>query len=233
MDKMAVFVEGQTEQHFVAQMIYAIAGRHRAHVDTVRGFGGGQYSRQFHEISVSRPAAAKEYYFLICDCSNDGRVLTDIREQYAGLVSQGFRSIIGIRDVHPRLHGEIPQIRKDFVTYTQHQPISPLLVLAVMEIEAWFIAEHSHFAKCHDGLTDDVVKSVLGFDPKTHDVEQVVNPASVLQKVYSSVGVGYKKKRKHVERTVQLLDYARLYIELAQRIPDLSAFIRCLDAFLS
>lgn len=40
MDKMAIFVEGQTEQYFVVELVRQIAGQHRIHIDAVQAFGG-------------------------------------------------------------------------------------------------------------------------------------------------------------------------------------------------
>ena len=40
MEKMAIFVEGQTEQVFAQELVYAVAGRHRVHIDSVRAHGG-------------------------------------------------------------------------------------------------------------------------------------------------------------------------------------------------
>ena len=43
------------------------------------------------------------------------RVLSDIRDQYETLTNQGYRDIVGIRDVFPLPNADIPQIRADLV----------------------------------------------------------------------------------------------------------------------
>ena len=54
MDKLAVFVAGQTEQLFVVRLIRAIAGSHNVNIDTVQAFGGKLSPRHF--IPVIFPA---------------------------------------------------------------------------------------------------------------------------------------------------------------------------------
>ena len=78
MDKMALFVEGQTEQEFVKRLIEHIAGTHKIHVDTVKAFGGKKTPRKYVEVTATkRPHSSKKYYVLIYDCTNDSRVLSE------------------------------------------------------------------------------------------------------------------------------------------------------------
>lgn len=233
MDKMAIFVEGQTEQVFVEQLVYEVAGRHRVHVDTVKGFGGKKSPRQYMEIQVTRPNPKKEYYVLICDCSNDSRVLSDIRDQYSSLTSQGFREIVGVRDVYPLPATDIATIRSDFSALAPSSTVVPVLVLSVMESEAWFIAEYSHFFRMHSLLIPSAVNAALGYDPSTHDVQTVAHPAEDLDRAYRVAGLSYNKSRKHVQRTVQVISYASVYLEVPRRIPDLQTLVDCIDRFLS
>jgi hypothetical protein len=231
MDKMAIFVEGQTEQIFVERLVNEIAGRHRVHIDAVLGYGGKQFPRAFLEVHASRPSPAKQFYVLIYD-SMGSRVLSDVRDEYTSLTSQGYSEIVAIRDVYPLSSSDIPDIRSAFSTLAPNTPIQPLLVLAVMEIEAWFIAEHTHFAGMHASLTHTAVSSHLKYDPATHDVQLVPHPAEDLRGAYSFASLGYSKSRTHAERTVQHLDYAALYLSVRQRIPDLDALVGCIDRFL-
>jgi hypothetical protein len=233
MDKMAIFVEGQTEQCFTEQLLNEIAGRHNVHIDTIQAFGGSAHARSFRAIEASRPHPQKNYYVLICDCSNDSRVLSDVRDEYSSLTAQGYREIVGIRDVYPLSPSTIPTIRSDFIALTPQTPVQPLLVLAVMEIEAWFLAEHTHFIRLHSGLTLAAVRTELGYDPSTHDVQLVPNPAADLRKGYNLVGLGYNKSRAHVQRTLNVLDFILYYMVLPVRIPDLKALVDCIDRFLS
>ena len=67
------------------------------------------------------PDLQKDYYVLICNSSNDDRVLSDIRDLYPTLTAQGFREIIGIRDVYPQPYADIPAIRSDFAFFAPNR----------------------------------------------------------------------------------------------------------------
>ena len=233
MDKLAIFVEGQTEQIFVERLLLAIAGQHRIHIDTVQAFGGRRSPRTWVEVEAHRPAPRKDYYAIIYDCMGDGKVLSDIRDHYDNLVSQGFKDILGIRDVFPRSAGDISTIRSDFDKYVPRRPLHPLLVLAIMEIESWFIGEHTHFGRFHAALTEPVVAGTLGYDPSDCDLEAIATPVQDLRRVYGLVHRGYAKDRKQVERTVDDLDYARYYLDLPLRLSDLANLIAHINGFLS
>src|SRR5437667_3742701 len=129
MDKLAVFVEGQTEQIFVEELIYQIAGRQDVHIDCVAAFGGAAAGdRAFLEVQATqRPDPKKRFYVIIYNSAGYERVLSDVREHYANLASQNYKLIIAIRDVKPQTHTDIPTIREDFTAYTPQRPIRPLL----------------------------------------------------------------------------------------------------------
>jgi hypothetical protein len=55
MERMAVFVEGQTERIFVEKLINEMAGRRHIHIDAVQAHGGGKFlSRTWEEIHAVR-----------------------------------------------------------------------------------------------------------------------------------------------------------------------------------
>lgn len=63
--RLAVFVEGQTEQLFIQKMLVEVAGRHNITVDVVQARGRGpvrSITVQGHSNSNTR------YYALVCDC---------------------------------------------------------------------------------------------------------------------------------------------------------------------
>jgi hypothetical protein len=234
MDKLAIFVEGQTEQIFVEKLLLAIAGQQQIHIDMVQAYGGSsRIPRLWIEVDAHRPDPDKRYYVIIYDCMNDERVLSDIREHYDNLIAQGYKDIIGIRDVRPRAPADIPTIRQDFDTFIPKRPIYPILILAIMEIESWFIGEHTHFPRFHPDLTEPRVNAQLGYDPSTCDLETIPSPADDLCSVYGLVNRGYSKDRRQVERTVHHLDYIRFYMDLHGRFADLANLIAHINAFLT
>jgi hypothetical protein len=232
MERMCFFVEGQTERIFVERLVREMAGQRNVHIDAVQAFGGGKLlPRIWEEIHATRPDPQTEYYVLINECMQDSRVLTDIRDQYPSLSAQQFSPIVGIRDVYPLDFKDIPTIRADFTRFVPSGPVVFELILGIMEIEAWFIAEHTHFARMHANLTHPTICGKLGYDPSTHDVTTIAHPCSDLRAVYGLVGLGYGKSRRHVERTVNELFYEQIYVSVKPRIADLNRLIDIIDAF--
>jgi hypothetical protein len=232
MERMAIFVEGQTERMFIEKLIKAMAGRRRLHIDAAHGYGGAAAgAREWREIEISRPDPKTEFYIIIYDSRGDGRVLSDIRDQYATLTNQSYHPIVGVRDIYPLPQSDIPTIRSDFARYIPTGHVIPELILEIMEIEAWFIGEHTHFARMHPSLTQTEVTNRLGYDPSTIDVSTIPAPCDDLRSVYHSVNIGYSKSQRHTERTVSELSYEEVYITLRQRVSELDKLIQLIDDF--
>jgi hypothetical protein len=105
-------------------------------------------------------------------------------------------------------------------------------ILGVMEIESWFIAEHTHFARLHASLTTTNVVARVGFDPATEDLECRLNPAADLHNIYSIAGLAYNKTRGNCLRTIQHLDYSSIYCQLPDRFSDFQVLVDIFNQFL-
>jgi len=234
MKKLAVFVEGLTEQLFVTRFVTAIAGKHAVAIEHKRVTGkrnGGELIRLF----ASGPTVGQKYFILIVDCSADNRVKSEIRDQYDSLISAGYSAIIGIRDVFPDCsYADLPRLR-EWLDYGMEEmkPIRVTFALGVMEIETWFICEHTHFTRLDPRLAPEYISSKLGFDPSHDDIQQRPKPSADLDGAYRLVGHRYKKNRQCLQRTVDLLDYGSLYLSVVERVPDLKALVQALDVFLA
>jgi hypothetical protein len=227
--KLAIFVEGQTEQMFAERLVNEIAGKHKVSIqkDQIRG-----PSRHVH-LKGRHANQAQEYFVLIFDCGTDNRVKSDIRDNYDSLVSNGYDGIVGIRDVYPEVdYSQIPMLRAGLQFKMRTKPIKVLFALGVMETETWFIAEHTHFLRLDGKLTTSYIHSHLGFDPSHDDLERLPHPAGSLDAIYRLAGLSYDKNKVTVQRTVEILDYAYIYCSLVEKFVDLSALIEAIDAFL-
>lgn len=233
MKKLAVFVEGLTEQVFVQRLLTEIAGRHRM-AFTVRKMSGGATGRRFIELESSRPEGAT-HYALIYDCSGDSTVLSDMRDQYATLAQSGYSRILGLRDLYPVPLQKKQQVMDAMARNLPTGSVPARMILAVMEIEAWFLAEETHYSKIDPALTIEVVANALGDSPGIIDMEAVLHPAGTLDTIYQVAGKRYckdRKIRKRIERTVEALDWAHLYVTVSQRIDALKSLCNDLDQFL-
>jgi hypothetical protein len=233
MKKMAIFVEGQTEGIFVSRLVKELAGRKNFLIKEVKAEGTG-VRRSNHIISMlNKKTNVLDYYFLIFDCGQDERVQSDIREVYPRLISHEFTSIVGIRDVYPTKRADLPRLSLLKKYGLKTNPVDPSIILAIMEVEAWFIAEHTHFIRIDSTLTAESIFAALGFNPATEDAQLRDHPAADLNAIYRLAGHTYGKKRWEVERTVNCLDYDLLYMHLAATQPSLGELVTEIDQFLT
>jgi hypothetical protein len=102
------------------------------------------------------------------------------------------------------------------------------LNLAIMEIEAWFLEELTHFSRIDEKITDTEIIA-NGFDFNNSLASDLPHPAETLQKIYQSVGKGYSKNKRHVQRTIDALSSEELYVNTRQKAPSLEKFINSLE----
>jgi len=185
-----------------------------------------------------------KHHALILDCVGDGGVKPRILEDYQRLFSKGYSEIIGLLDLYPKtdlakfenelINGTIKNGR----TITQPLPINTDIVVAVNEVESWFLSECTHFICIDKKLTISLITSNAGFDPCTDDMTLRSHPAMDLHTIYQFANQSYmnskgKKRKNRVERTVECLDYTDIYIKLRDRITKLNQLISKIDRFLT
>jgi hypothetical protein len=105
MKKVAIFVEGQTEQVFATELVRHIFGHAKVDVEVFQ-FSGKTGARRINVIQSVNISPQISYYFRIYDCqggNENSTVKSDIIEQASSLINQSFSYIIGIRDVYPLL----------------------------------------------------------------------------------------------------------------------------------
>ncbi|MGC1378181.1 MAG: hypothetical protein WA821_18265 [Anaerolineales bacterium] len=235
MNKLAVFVEGYTEVVFVKKLIEEIAGQNNVLIDhsEIRGGGkSGKVKRTARIIEGEKPNTGQEYYVIIYDCGNDEGVRTRIREDHETLTESGYSRLIGVRDVRPDFtYEDIPRLEANLPLYIKTKWAPVTFILSIMEIEAWFLADSSHFPRIEPSITVAAIKANLGFDPENDDMEQRVFPAKDLDDCYKLGGKSYVKHQ--AKDTVDALDYEFIYIELRKKINYLDKLISVIDAFLA
>ena len=216
MNKLAVFVEGLTEQIFAEKLLVEIAGKKDIYIEKCELTGGNKYRRKkIHFKSVN---SEKIYFAYIINCRGDSTVKSDIMDNYASLVSNGYNSIIGIRDVYPIQRVDIPKLKRGIYYGVKTTPVIPIIILSVMEVEAWFLAEHTHFQRIHKNITTSRINQEFGFDPSKDDMELRDQPSQDLHNIYTLEGMAYKKRENHALRTTNALDYASIYLELSSKM---------------
>lgn len=232
MHKLAIFVEGYTEILFMEQLISEIAGAHNVIIEHQQIRGGSKVKRRMTTVKASRQATDEKYYVLLMDCGGDALVKTRIQEEHENFTRNGYIKIIGMRDVRPEFtYEDIPKLEAGLKKYVKTALIPVEFVLNVMEIEAWFLAEHNHFPKIDPSITVAAIKATLGFDVEVDDLSQRSTPASDLNSCYMIGGKKYEKSR--VATTVSALDFPNVYLKLQNKIPQLRRLTNSIDAFLA
>ena len=233
MKKVAVFVEGQTEQVFVDVLVRHIFGHARVDVEELQ-FSGKEGSRRIRTIRSINAELSTEYLCRIYDCqggNENSTVKSDIREQFPNLLCESFSFIIGIRDVYP-----LPDLDMLKSMMNRELPSNTMLpikiFLAVREVEAWFLAEEKHYPSIDESLTIPHVNKIVGFDITTTSTETIDQPSLTLKTIYQSVGKDYKKKKWEAERTVYCIDYENLYLNVRKRNESLNELLICLDGLI-
>lgn len=105
-----------------------------------------------------------------------------------------------------------------------------------MEIETWFLSEITHYERISPKLTQTIIttnQASLEANPFTDDMEQVLQPAELLNDIYQLVKLNYSKKKNIRERTINKLDMAEIYFQLPEKLASLEELTQAIDSFLS
>jgi hypothetical protein len=223
MKKVAVFVEGQTEQIFVQKLIEQVISPNKVTVTTWQLRGGAKHTRNLILLKTQSVTQHTDCYFAIYDCGGDSKVKDDIIENSQSMKQKGFSLIIGLRDVYPN-NNKIASLRK-YLNFGIPAGVPTRIVLAVNEVESWFLAEENHYPKINKRLTLAEVNAIAGIDVSKDSTEAVAHPTEKLQLIYR-----YTKRKGNVLRIVAALDYANLYINVRQRNNSLAELFTLLDS---
>ena len=229
--KLAIFVEGLTEQIFLRKLIEEIAGEKRIDVHALT-YG----SKVIAALELTKKRLIRKdlkYFVLLMNCQNDEKVKSVVLEQRPYLVKAGYSLILGFRDLYPKTLADLPMVKKKMAYGLPTAGVPTHIVLAVTEIEAWFLQDHTHYSKIDAALDHTKFKATFGFDPTVDSAEDVPWPSDLLHRIYRSVGKAYRKSRGQIQRTVSVLDYAEMYVTFPDRLPHLGQFIGHVDSFLT
>jgi hypothetical protein len=225
MSAFAIFVEGQTELVFVERLLFEMLSYQDLRI-VLQWQHGGLY----HEIGIRGAPPENAYHnVLIVNCACDGKVLSAIEERSNKLRNAGYDLVLGLRDIYPAPSNELEEIYELTANRLVSMPLPCKIVIAVREIEAWFIADRGHFCRYDPLLTSAFIQQEIGVDVAQQDVEQIPHPSELLKRIYSLVGGIYDKKLKETHRVTSILNYDYLYLEAPERVPALKKFMDELD----
>jgi len=237
MKKLALFVEGLTEQLFALRLLQELAGQHALAFSILKGAGGRRFDRRWEQVRLSKPEGA-EFFVLLYNCAGDSRVLSDLCEQYRSLMQAGYERVLGLTDLYPEPLSSLERKQRLIDRHLQAMNVTAKMVIAVMEIEAWFLAEERHFSRLSPLLSPEVVSNVLGDVPEKILIEKIEHPSEELHHVYQRACLAYLKRTQQktsdkILRTVNAIDYENLLCCVTTRVSALDDFCRELEAFLT
>jgi hypothetical protein len=232
MKRLAIFVEGLTEQILVRHLLQALLDRNRVAIQAVKISGGHNVRMSFTVMRAAHVDKQTDYYVLIYDCGGETNVKGYMMARYQNLVSSGYSMILGLRDVFPNFEREeVPRLLKGLNHQLPQKMARTRIYLAIMETEAWFLGEYHHLKKVSGRLTPGFVEKHLGFNPRTENMEERPRPAEDMKAVYRLVGHDYTKKRDRLNAVISKLDFHYFTHDLAAKMPSLGALVEGLESF--
>ncbi len=232
MKKLAIFVEGLTEQILVRHMLQAVLDRNRIAIQTVKITGGHNVRMSFTVMRAAHVNNLTDYYVLVYDCGGETNVKSYLLAHRHKLVSNGYQMVLGLRDVYPNFQREeVGRLRRGLNQQLPQKGARTRIHLAIMETEAWFLGEYRHLRKVSRKLTPEFVEKHLGFNPKTEKMEERDHPSDDMKAAYRLVGHDYTKKRDRLNAVISKLDFQYFTHGLTGRMPSLEKFVTELEHF--
>lgn len=232
MKKLAIFVEGLTEQILVRYMLQSLLDRNRIAIQAVKITGGHNIRMSFTVMRAAHVDHQTEYYVLVYDCGGETNVKGYMMAQRDKLVASGYTMIIGLRDVYPNfMREEIPKLIRGLNYRLPQNRARTKIFLAIMETEAWFLGEYRHLRKVSRKLTPEFVHKHLGFNPKSGNMEKREHPSEDMKAVYHLAGHDYTKKRDRLNAVVSKLDLDYFTHGLSGKMRSLGAFVKGIEEF--
>jgi hypothetical protein len=214
--KVAVFVEGQSELIFVRNLLYHLIESAKFSFECFKLHANSQ-----QEVPYEYKNPHAEVHFQIINVGNDEKVLDAIKERKDRLLSKGITKIIGLRDMYSKAYRiKSKNIIDDDVTQQFIEAVTTAIAemnnadkisfhFAIMELEAWWLSMYNLFSKINELLTVIFIEEKLGYNLSKIDPEKAFfHPAHELDKILKLVGVSYKKHFDDVESITSKMDYS-------------------------
>ncbi|MBI6941302.1 hypothetical protein JET76_08115 [Pseudomonas putida] len=227
MKKVAIFVEGQTELHFVHRLVNEIAGHGVAKVELWIHRGGSYIQLRSEGV----PEEFADVLVMLVNCGGDGSVKSSILERRELLAAKDFKVIMGLQDLFPKSLEDRERFEAGLAKGLEFPGQSIQIFLAIAEVEAWFLSESTHFERVDPTLSLDRIRAEIGFDPSSPTLESdVPHPTNKLKEIYGLVDRRYRKREAETHSMVSHLDFDEIYTTVRSVSSSLDAFISSLES---
>ena len=234
MVRIAFVVEGQTERIFIENLLNNFYSHPNFNVTS-------RELRGYKEIEVTKPnykESEVEHSFLILDVGGDGKVPAAIFERAPKLINEnGYAHVIGVRDLFPHTKEQLATLQNALTTIFNGDTIltSLTMIVAVMEVEAWFLADYPLFERIDRQLSAANINTALGINIETDDLEAYPHPAKTVERIFqiTDPDYRYKKNEAQIQTICGNINYDELCAndEVLARIPSFRMLIERLDEF--
>ncbi|MDM8543409.1 DUF4276 family protein [Desulfococcaceae bacterium HSG9] len=233
MIKIGIFVEGQTERIFVVKFLSEyLGGEHNFSRTEIINLGS-----KGTKIITERNFPHADFYFLIFDTTGDGNVVPAILERADNMIkNRGFRYILALEDLYDRPRNKKKYVLNQFNRLTAKFTFQDRLklILAIMEIEAWFLADYNLFSRLNSIATPKFINQELNINLIDKNPESYNHPAEIINKIYKLCGMKYKKREQQTYNIVYNVDFDFLCSdEIIEKVKSWKYFVSCIDESIS
>lgn len=201
--KYAVYVEGQSELLFVADVLQKYSGYDRGHC----GFLCINLSADdFERMTFPQQGGEdSENYYQIVNVNNDNLVVSKLRKDIPGLINNGYNVLIGLKDVFGEAYEQMmdgePRVERAMIEEMHKEQFAVIgapegsdcrLHFAIMEYETWMLALIERYVTSH-GKDLATVCEQLGIDVAQDFEQTVYHPYPLVRKIYQACGEDYGK----------------------------------------
>jgi hypothetical protein len=226
-------VEGHTEQIFVRKFIEQMAVLKKIHISWENLHKGILVMIR----SEGTPVDLSSHHIRIINVEGDEKVNSFIKDNLKNFKAKGYEIIYGVRDKYTGDNKKQPvdQIAIDeiFKPLADDLKITLKIIVAIEEIEAWFLSVPIFFSEYDKSLTIANINEVHGIDLSSISVESITHPAALIDNILTTVGKRYKKRQDDSYKITDTLDYDTLYLEKSESIRSLNMFVDAIDNALT
>lgn len=233
MIKISFFVEGQTERIFLEKFLNEYLTTAKIIIESHKFIGD-----RILTIRARKPNSNTQVYILIYEVACGDRVVDALLEKAENMISnQGYNQLLALKDLYPIPFNKksltINAILKEF--NKSHFADKLKLILAIMEIEAWFLTDYNLFKKISPSLTPEFIKEKTGLDLINDDPEITYHhPSETVSTILSLNKRKYKKKEKQIYNMVHNINYEFLCCGgVSNKIKSFFYFLKCVDEGIS
>jgi len=204
--KIGIFVEGQTDRIFVVKFLSEYLGGEHKFSRLERKFK----NKNRDEFITKRIYPEAKYFILIFDSSGDGNVLPALYERAENMIqNQNFEYLIALEDLYNRPRNKkkliISKFEERIKVFRFHDRLR--FVLAIMELESWFLADANVFSRINNILTPEYIHEKININLLAINPESLPHPAETINKIYKLLDQSYKKTKDQAYQITERLDF--------------------------